>query len=474
MVIGRLAETDQDSVDEQMDVIYETSEDPFAHEPVRHKALRVHSEQSMNAETPEELLTENYLTPTPLFYIRHHHPVPFLTTQQIQNYRLEIDLGDGAISKKKTKKKKTKKNAANIKLSLEDLKKLPKTEIVATLQCSGNRRSEYNKYQRTTGTVWGQGALSTAKWGGVLLKDVLDHLGVEPDEAMEHARFYSLDGVMASVGVEKALNPYGDVLIAYEMNDEILPRDHGYPLRVSYFALRKCGSRRVETYAYLSHTFNLHTQIIIPGYAGIRNVKWLSKIEFAKEEAEGAWQRGLNYKILPPSVTDASDVNITEMPSMMEASIFSGITKMEILNAKKLRKAKPGDVIHVNVQGWAWAGGGRNVVRVDAASTNAVASNMKSSNDDDDSPVLSSSVSPWVTATLKEGSEQRRGRAWAWTFWEAKNVPAIVNKDRTIEIACKAIDSAFNVQPESSDHVWNVRGLGNNSWFRMKYQLPKE
>jgi len=51
MVIGRLADEDQERIDEQMEVIYETSEDPFANEPVRHKALRIHSEQSMNAET---------------------------------------------------------------------------------------------------------------------------------------------------------------------------------------------------------------------------------------------------------------------------------------------------------------------------------------------------------------------------------------------------------------------------------------
>lgn len=52
MVIGRLVEKDQVLIDAQMEALYETSEDPFDHEPVRHKALRVHSEHSMNAETP--------------------------------------------------------------------------------------------------------------------------------------------------------------------------------------------------------------------------------------------------------------------------------------------------------------------------------------------------------------------------------------------------------------------------------------
>lgn len=53
----------------------------------------------------------------------------------------------------------------------------------------------------------------------------------------------------ASIPIEKALNPAGDVILAYEMNGEPIPRDHGYPLRV-----------------------------IVPGIVGARNVKWLGKI----------------------------------------------------------------------------------------------------------------------------------------------------------------------------------------------------
>eukprot|EP00980_Cylindrotheca_fusiformis_P014432 scaffold3844_cov105-Cylindrotheca_fusiformis.AAC.8 len=410
MVIGRLDEDDQAAVDEQMEVLYETSDDPFSHEPVRHKALRVHAERSMNAETPAHLLTKNFLTPNSLFYIRHHHPVPFLTAEQVQDFRLEIDLsayGKGTQS-----------------FSLEDLKNMPKTEVVATLQCSGNRRSGFNKFHRTSGTGWGQGAISTAKWTGVRLSDLLKQSGLEDaidaqeNHGLHHVRMHALDGMSASVAIEKVMNPYGDCILAYEMNDTILPRDHGYPLRV-----------------------------IVPGYAGVRNVKWVNRIELATEEAEGPWQRGLNYKILPPSITDANLVNIRSMPSVMEPSLFSGITHMEAGNSAV--NAQPGDRVTMTVSGWAWAGGGRNIVRVD---------------------VTGDDGRTWDSATLKEGSTQRFGKAWAWTFWEAE-VPALVKEDMSVELACKAIDNAFNVQPESCDHVWNVRGLGNNSWFRQSFRL---
>lgn len=268
------------------------------------------------------------------------------------------------------------------------------------------------------------GAIGTAKWGGVKLSHLMELAGVnDPIHAeevggMEHVRFYSLDGMMASIGIEKALGPYGDCIIAYEMNDEPLPRDHGYPLRV-----------------------------IVPGYAAVRNVKWLNRVELAATEAEGPWQRGLNYKTLPPSVTDAGKVKLDEMPSMTEVSLFSGITQMEAVSPPSgmgKGKLKPGDKVTVHCSGWAWSGGGRKIVRVD---------------------VTGDDGATWATSELKEGANQKFGRSWAWTFWTA-DVDATVGEDGLVHLASKAVDHAFNVQPESCSHTWNVRGLGNNSWYR--------
>merc|ERR1719329_708833 len=272
----------------------------------------------MNAEVPEHLLTKDYLTPPDIFYIRHHHPVPFLTADEVENFELEIDLGGYGSGKKK--------------ISLKEIQQMPKVEITATLQCSGNRRGGYNDFERTSGTSWGQGAISTAKWGGVRLRDLVKQMGLEDEfEAqekgkLEHVRFHAMDGMMASIGIEKAMNPYGDVILCYEMNGKPLTRDHGYPLRV-----------------------------IVPGYAAVRNVKWVQKIELSKEEAEGPWQRGLNYKVLPPSVTDAKKVDLSKIPSMMELSVQSGITSI-VPQSKSATTPKPGDTIMVKASGWAYSG----------------------------------------------------------------------------------------------------------------------
>lgn len=408
MVIGRLNEKDQEVIDAKMEAI--ADDDPYAYEPKRNPNLKIHSDQPMNAEVPEEILLGSYITPSELFYIRHHHPVPHT---KISAYKVKIHVprNDGS--------------SKILELSLRDIKKLPKVEVTTTLQCSGNRRGDMNSVQRTSGTSWGQGAISTAKWGGARLCDVLkmagldDALEAEDKYGLEHVRFESLDGMKASIPLYKAANIYGDCILAYEMNGSPLPPDHGYPVRA-----------------------------IVPGYSAVRNVKWLSKIDVSKEEAEGAWQRGLNYKTLPPSVTDASTVNLQEMPSMTESSLFSGITKLEQVNPSE--SVKEGDIIMMKAKGWAWAGGGRNIVRVD---------------------LTGDAGKSWSTAKIIKGQNQKFGRAWAWVFWECDNVPAIVQSDGSVQLMSKSVDMAFNVQPESVAHTWNVRGLGNNSWYRKKHQI---
>jgi len=107
-------------------------------------------------------------------------------------------------------------------------------------------------------------------------------------------------------------------------------------------------------------------------------------------------------------------------------------------------KLKPEKSIMVKTNGWAWSEGGRDIVRAG---------------------ITGDGGESWQTAEIKEGGDQKVGRAWAWVFWECE-VPAIVKKDGTVELASKAVDLAFNSQPESVSGGWNVRGLGNNSWHR--------
>ena len=99
--------------------------DPYSNEPKdRHPSLSVRSARPMNSETPLELLADAAVTPTDLFYIRNHLPVPEVDAAA---YRLSIG-GEGA---------------RGVELSLEDLKtRFKKHSVVATVQCAGNRRKD--------------------------------------------------------------------------------------------------------------------------------------------------------------------------------------------------------------------------------------------------------------------------------------------------------------------------------------------
>lgn len=157
MIIGRLHPDDQDKIDIEMDKLMEKDGDPYEDEPDRHPLLIVHSDTPMNAEVPADIMTRQYITPSNLFYIRNHHPVPLLSQEDAEDFRLEIDLS--ALNGTKVSTENNDADQMVAKLSLEQIKSLPKVEVVSTLQCSGNRRSGFNDLRQTSGTNWGQGAM---------------------------------------------------------------------------------------------------------------------------------------------------------------------------------------------------------------------------------------------------------------------------------------------------------------------------
>lgn len=232
--------------------------DPFANEPARWEGLIPRSERPCNAETPPDaLLASGHITNNTVFYVRNHFPVPDIKSDQ---HRLTLNIPTASGMK-------------DVVLTIDDLKKYKRHDVSATLQCAGNRRSDMSAAKPTQGLQWAQGAIGNAIWSGVFLSDVLKAHGLSESLTREypHVQFMGAEGYGASIPIEKALN--GDVLIAFEMNHEPLPRDHGYPLRV-----------------------------IVPGTVAARSVKWVQEITIAKEESISHWQRK-DYKVVPPWTT---------------------------------------------------------------------------------------------------------------------------------------------------------------------------
>jgi sulfite oxidase len=392
--------------DKEEKIVYDTS-DPYASDPKRHAALLVHNEKPFNAETPVSLISnDTYITPNELWYVRHHHPVPVVEPKE---YRLVIE-GKGITSP--------------VSLTLDDLKTLfKKRTVVATMQCGGNRRGAYNEIEKTSGLAWQTGAISTAVWGGVLLRDVLEFAGVNVDDAedehgIEHVHMYPLDPPYdASIPVEKATHKRGDVLLAYEMNGTELPREHGYPLRS-----------------------------VVPGHIGARQVKWLTKIVTSEQESPSVWQQNVQYKGFSPNVKSFKNVDPSKVLSCQEMPVQSAI--VEPGNSSYTISIDDDDI---DLSGYAWSGGGRPIVRVDVSADNG---------------------KTWVTAELGKGSEQKRGRAWAWTLWKATipltaELKKLGKENGKIQLVCKAVDGSYNQQPENAHTLWNRRGILNNSWHRV-------
>lgn len=370
-------------------------DDPYINEPLRDSDLKFHTFKPCNAETPKNEIMNNWITPNNLWYIRNHNPVPIIDHN---NYILNISYKD-------------KLNTYN----LHDLKnKFSKKKVISTIQCAGNKRSFFEYIKKTNGTPWDIGAISTAEWTGVPLIEIIKDLNLDPD--IKFIEFCSEEDVKISIPIEKGLNPYGDVLLAYEMNGEQLPREHGFPLR-----------------------------LIVPGYVGIRNLKWIKSISFRSTETEGSWQSGIAYKGFPHYIDNVNNLLVDKYVSVNEFPVQSVIIKDEGEYIDNLDDFK--------IRGFALSGGGRGIIRVDLSIDNGIS---------------------WHSANLTKGSEQNINKAWAWTFWELKLGDIIKERESNINeinVICKATDSSYNVQPENPEYIWNLRGLNHNSWHKVKFKF---
>ncbi|XP_059477284.1 sulfite oxidase [Neocloeon triangulifer] len=391
--IGNLSE-------EESKISVQDMSDPYAFEPRRHPALQPRSLKPYNAEPPLKLLADNFITPTELFFVRNHLPVPEI---DIATYEIEIE-GVGL---------------KPIKLNLEKLKKFKRHTVTAAVQCSGNRRSEMIEVKPVKGLSWGQAAIGNATWTGVRLRDVLLAAGLKEDpKGVEHIQFEGLDTdpsmnpYGASIPIEKALDPKGDVLLAFEMNGQPLTKDHGYPVRV-----------------------------VVPGVTGARNVKWLGKIIVSGKESDSHWQQN-DYKGFSPS-TDWDTVDFSSAPAIQELPVISAICD-PIQN----EKVKPVNG-KIPIRGYAWSGGGRKIVRVD---------------------VTWDQGKTWSVATLEQ-EEAKHPHHWGWSLWKVE-VPVPQNADK-IEVWAKAVDSQYNSQPESFANIWNLRGVLSNAYHRVTVNIDK-
>ncbi|MBC7797164.1 MAG: molybdopterin-dependent oxidoreductase, partial [Pyrinomonadaceae bacterium] len=219
------------------------------------------------------------------------------------------------------------------------------------------------------------------------------------DEVVRHEKTFGFGG---SIPLDKALGD--EVLLAFEMNGKPLLPTHGFPIRA-----------------------------VVAGFIGARSVKWLSTITLQTETSDNYFQQHA-YKLFPSNI-NATNVDWTTGAMLGEQSLTSVI-------CSPAKNSKINDK-NVTINGFAIAGGGRKIERVEISNDNGAT---------------------WKTTDLENNKDEK---AWAWTFWQTQ----IELPRGEHEICVRAFDSASNTQPENAANLWNFKGYMNNAWHRVKFEV---
>jgi sulfane dehydrogenase subunit SoxC len=316
------------------------------------------------------------ITPAGLHYLLIHYDIPLVDAAV---FRLEVT---GAVERP-------------LSLGLSELQERPRVAMPVTFECAGNGRALLEP--RPLSQPWLTEAVGTATWTGTPLAPLLDEAGVRRG-ALE-ALFTGLDnGVEGGTAqaYERSL-PLADIehaLLVYEMNGGPLPPQHGFPLR-----------------------------LVVPGWYGMVNVKWLTRIALLEEPFEG-YQNAVAYRMY-----GADGEPGEPLTRMLPRSLMVPPGVPDFMTRE--RHLEPGPV---SVTGRAWSGYGL-IDRVEV-STDGGAS--------------------FTDAELDEPLGEAAWRGWRFD-WDAARGEHVLSS--------RATDSAGNSQPLTAP--WNLKGYANNAVERI-------
>jgi len=250
---------------------------------------------SAASRTPLQDL-DGIITPNGLFYERHHGGIPAIDPAQ---HRLMLH---GLVDKP-------------LIFTMDDIRRFPSESRIHFLECSGN--PGYKKpYGKTASDL--VGLLSCAEWTGVSLKLVLQEAGLQQAAKWVVAEGADAAALTRSIPIEKCLE---DAMLVYSQNGERLRPQQGYPLRM-----------------------------LLPGFEGNMNVKWLRRLRVAAEPAYSREETSKYTDLMP-------DGSAREFTFYMEAkSIITRPSGGQRLSASGFHE----------ISGIAWSGHGK-IKRVDVS-----------------------------------------------------------------------------------------------------------
>ncbi|MEX2260727.1 MAG: molybdopterin-dependent oxidoreductase [Bryobacteraceae bacterium] len=316
-----------------------------------------------------------WITPVERFFVRTHVYEPQI---DVESWKLRID---GEVETPLT-------------LTLDDLRQLPKAEVVGVLECAGNGRSFFEP--TVIGMQWTHGGVGNGRWAGARLGDVLKKAGIK--SSAKHILFDGADvpiGTMPdftrTVPLKKSLDP--STLLAYEMNGQPLPAAHGFPLRV-----------------------------VAPGWAGDSWVKWITHIQALDREHDGFFMKtAYRYPVRPVAPGEAVDAaNLSPVEALRPKSVIaSPVENARLPNGP------------VRIQGAAWSG---------------------------ESPIVKVEVSTDSGRTWRAAQLGPDRAKYAWRLWEARWSPpgpgSYLLMARATDASGQTQPFAQDWNP--SGYLWNV------------------
>ena len=337
-------------------------------QPTEPLQRRVLSTSPLIAEAPVNEL-EGIITPNRVHFVRSHFNIPQLDAE---TWSLTVD---GAVSNP-------------LIFTLDDLKALPSRTLTCYIECSGNSRSFFQP--PASGSRWLNGGISVAEWTGVPLATILNEVGMSPATVDVMAEGADSGRVYSAIPVEKALDP--DTLVAYAQNGETLTFENGYPVR-----------------------------LVVPGWGGIRSIKWLAHIEAFERRFQGYYN---------------DRVYVYETPGLPKKPVQAlGVKSFITRPGNDSQVPADGTVV---VIGYAYSGLGQ-IVGVE----------------------LSVGGGDWQPVQILEPVQR-----WAWVRWQYEwQTPA----GGEVTLRSRATDDAGNVQPETV--AWNRYGYGYNAIQSVKVQV---
>jgi sulfite oxidase len=369
--------------------------------------LLVHNAKLGVMETPIAMLRKYQHTPKEILFNRLHYPHEgkaawYATTaapseSMVQNWTLRID---GLVQRARS-------------VTIADLQGMGQEKRVSVMQCAGNGRSFYAAKQKVAGGQWKNGGMGNVEWEGVPLRPFLDDLKLLPSSSARWLTAEGWDEPPTPEGSDFAKSYMIDdpaldhAILALKMNGEPIPAVHGGPVR-----------------------------LIIPGFYGNMNVKFLNHLMLAAEQSPSAYQSvGYRFPNVPvePGQFSANDYTIFN-----SRPTYGHVIKSVIFSPLPEDGPKAGNA---TIRGVAFNDGLAEITSVEVSADGG---------------------QKWMNAEIEKAESP-----WAWYHWSAN---ANLGKGKQT-LMSRATDALGRTQPINGLARWNPRGYEWNGVERLEVDV---